>query len=219
MTSSTGIGNWRPDRTWKERMEAPFLWTKRKEEAAFLIATFASTAHVAESLGVAEQTVWNWNVHPDFKAKVHEIKAQLREERLNVRIADMAERVQILDALQKKYLDLIAARGEEMAGDTAGADTGLLVRREKRVSLGGGSYTTNIEFEADTAVTAEIRALQDLAAKDLGQRVEKRELNAQLGIRREFVVVDNSDDPPLTEAELDSLPDPDTIEAEFEELS
>jgi hypothetical protein len=199
-------------------MADPFRWTARKQEAALQIATFATPAQVAADLGVAESTVKGWFAHPDFKARVEELKSQIRLEKMNVRIADAAERIQILDALQKKYLDLIEARAEGMAGEVEGASTGLLVRKEKYQSTGGGSYVTYTEYEADTAVTAEIRALQDLAAKDLGQRVEKKEMSAQIGIRREFVLIDNSDDPPLTEAELNSLPDADTIDADFEEI-
>lgn len=212
------ITTYRPDKTWAERMAEPFRWTRKKEEAALQLATYATVPQVAADLKVSESTVKGWFAHPEFKAKVRELQDQISLEKLNVRIANAAERVNILDRLQKKYLDLIDARAEGMAGEVEGSDTGLLVRREKHQSIGQGKYVSYTEYEADTAVTAEIRALQDLAAKDLGQRVDKKELSGQIGIRREFVLVDNSDDPPLTEAELDALPDPDTIDAEFEEL-
>jgi hypothetical protein len=85
-------------------------------------------------------------------------------------IASLEYRVNRLDLLEQKYFDLIDARSEEHA-DIPGGETGLLV---KQVKLSPSGVEVE-EYVADTAVTKEIRAIYDDAAKEMGHRVVKSE--------------------------------------------
>jgi len=119
-------------------------------------------------------------------------------------IAVLEYRVQVLDDLERGYLQVIAERAAAMEGEVAGGGTGLLVRQEKQ--LGTGDRATIItEYQADTGITSEIRALHKQAAQELGQWSEKRDINLDGGLRREYVVITEHDDTPITDEELTGL--------------
>jgi len=119
-------------------------------------------------------------------------------------IAVLEYRVQVLDDLERGYLQVIAERAAAMGDEVAGGGTGLLVRQEKQ--LGTGDRATIItEYQADTGITSEIRALHKQAAQELGQWSEKRDINLDGGLRREYVVITEHDDTPITDDELAGL--------------
>lgn len=108
------------------------------------------------------------------------IKAEIDAWRERVRadgIANIEYRIARLRDLEQKYWDLIDARAADLADETAGGGTGLLVRQYKQVGSGPDARLVT-EYVADTATTKELRALYDDAAKELGHRADNLNLDA-----------------------------------------
>jgi hypothetical protein len=78
--------------------------------------------------------------------------------------------------LEQRYWDLIDARAADLAGETKGGETGLLVRQYKQVGSGPDARLVT-EYVADTGVTKELRALYDDTAKELGHRADNLNLD------------------------------------------
>lgn len=90
-------------------------------------------------------------------------------------IATLEYRLNRLDELERTYFDLIEARKKAYSGsEVIGGDTGLVVVQKKSIGSGPSAYEVE-EYVADVAVTKEIRAIYEDAAKEMGQRVEKSE--------------------------------------------
>jgi phage terminase small subunit len=106
-----------------------------------------------------------------------EIQAWRDEARAGA-IAQVEYRLSVLDDLERRYRDLIAARSGDLADEAPGGETGLLVRQYK-----AAGEELRAEYKADTAVTGEIRDLHKQAAHELGQWTEKLDLSGGIEIR------------------------------------
>lgn len=171
----------------------PFRWTMQRERAAVLLAeNDLSDAQIAESVGTGRSTLSTWKRRPEFMARVGEHVAALTASVLRYRIAKRRHRVRTLDELHDKALDVIRLRAERygaMLGDDpevvaiqaarsisgpvapGEAATGLLVEKE---AVNNAGHRT-VEWSVDAALVREIRAIQEQAAKELGQWVERSE--------------------------------------------
>jgi hypothetical protein len=91
-------------------------------------------------------------------------------------VADIEYRIARLDDLERRYWRVIEERAAELAANdhASGGSTGLIVKQHK--IIGGGDNAQFVtEYVADTAVTKEIRAIYEDAAKEMGQRIERSE--------------------------------------------
>ena len=156
--------------------EKKFRWSKAAADAAVLLADDEITnEHIAESVGVSVTTLWRWRQEPEFQERVAEHTAALHAAMLRHAIAKRHKRIAVLDRLHTKAIAVIDARAEGMAGEDApGADTGLLVKSYKQVGQGPAAQLME-EFAVDTGLLREIRAIEEQAAKELGQWIEKSE--------------------------------------------
>ncbi len=80
---------------------------------------------------------------------------------------------------------------EERAADTTlhgvpGGKTGFIVRSLKSVGWGDSARVVE-EYNVDTALVREIRALHERAAKELGQEVDRKEVNGRMEVSIEFL--------------------------------
>jgi hypothetical protein len=166
----------------------PFVWNAKRERAAILVAEDDFSDHViAKTCGVTKKTLENWKQHPDFRGVVGDHVGQIQAAMLKLAIAKKHKRLAVLDELHTKSMQVVALRAAKYGGDADTAEqaarrifgnhvvpeaaTGLLVKKESVTS--SGMVVT--EWQVDTALMKEIRALQEQAAKELGQWIEKSE--------------------------------------------
>lgn len=157
-----------------------FLWTEPREKAAVLLAeNDLSDETIAARVGVTRRTLARWKLDAEFAAKVGDHVGQIQVAMLRLTIAKKHERLRVLDRMHDKVLRVIDERADEYAdaaasGKTvpAGGGTGLVVRSFKQVGTGHDAMLVE-EFAVDTGTLRELRALEEQAAKELGQWVEK----------------------------------------------
>lgn len=148
----------------------PVLKNAKKEEAAQLVAEGRlDYGEICEKLGFDRKTFYRWRRDPAFDARVEEILTEIMRPVKRLAIARKAYRLAVLNTAHTKIEELIKSRARDLA-EVPGGETGLLVRQFK-VS----GETTVTEYAFDAAVIREMRAVQEQAAKELGQLVDKHE--------------------------------------------
>lgn len=153
------------------------LTNQKREQAAQLIAEDRFVdIKIAEKCGITERTLTNWKNDEEFKTRVAELVDAFSRRALKYALARRERRVTVLNDLHERMLQVIDERAQnpEMVG-VPGGITGLIVRNIKSVGKGEDFQLIDV-YEVDTALIREIRATQELVAKELGQSVEKREL-------------------------------------------
>lgn len=65
-----------------------FKWTKKRGEAALMLAQGYPQEEVAEEVGITRRTIYSWLRHPEFSAEVNRLS-------LMVNIASRAERLRL----------------------------------------------------------------------------------------------------------------------------
>lgn len=156
---------------------AAFRWTKRREEAAKLVAEDELTnEQIAECLGVTRQCLDKWKRHPDFQGRVAQLLAEIRAAILAEGIADRVKRVRAQNDRWDRMRRVIDERAEDpQFQDVAGGRTGLIVHNVKGVGKGEDFRLIDL-YEVDTGLLAEMRATEKQAAQELGQWTEKRDI-------------------------------------------
>ena len=154
--------------------------TKKHHEAALLLAEDELTdEQIAERCGVSRQTIATWKKDSVFAGLVGDQVGRLNAAMLRLPIAKKRERLKTLNALHQKAMRVIEERAEDMDGEATATGTGLLVRQIKIVR-NGDDVTVQKEYTVDVALMREIRALEEQAAKELGQWVDKREVTGEI---------------------------------------
>lgn len=155
---------------------AVFDWTKPKVEAAELLAARNLPTHeIAERVGIARSTLWEWKRIPEFAARVEEIVEEHRAETRRIGIADKERRLAALNDRWNRLRRVIEERAEDPdMAEAPGGTTGLMVRTIKsvRVSDAGRDEPKTadvVEFAIDTGLLKEIREIEKQAAVELGQ--------------------------------------------------
>lgn len=75
-----------------------FEWNKKRELAAFSLATGETNKEAAEKAGVTERTIYNWLTNPEFSAEVDRLS-------LMIDIASKAERLRLARRVVRQKLD------------------------------------------------------------------------------------------------------------------
>ena len=138
-----------------------------------------SDEQIAERIGVHRTTLAAWKKDATFAGLVGDQVGRLNAAMLKLPIAKKRERLKTLDALHSKAIGVIEERAVSMADEAPGTSTGLMVRQTKIQSSGDG-VTIVKEYSVDTALLREIRALEEQAAKELGQWSEKHEISGEI---------------------------------------
>ena len=158
---------------------ADFQWNDDRRLAAQLLAEGNLTdAEIGERCGVSRQAIWNWKQVEAFNA---EVDLQVEAFNAEVRRRGIASRFRRVKALNDRWNRLqrvIEARAEdpEMA-DVPGGNTGLLVKTVKTRSIGEVELEKTVEAELDAVLLRELREHEKQAAQELGQWVEKQEID------------------------------------------
>jgi hypothetical protein len=150
------------------------LTNSKLEKAAVLVAEDArSDEQIAAQLGIQRSTLAVWKLRPEFAARVDEISREFAEAALKRGIARKAYRINTLANLHSKLLAVIEKRAADPSmADVPGGETGLIVRK----AVVSGGVLVGYEYSVDTGTLRELRGVQEQAAKELGQLVEKREV-------------------------------------------
>jgi len=149
------------------------------------LAGYRGTEHYLRT--IASKLVTNG----DIAAAIAEANARLEQEG----IGNKEQRVRAQQERWDKMLQVIQARGAEYAQAAPGADTGLLVRTFKQVGRGEDARVLE-EWAVDTGLLAELRQLEQLTAKELGQVIERSEVTGKNGgaiVIRRYVGIDPDD--------------------------
>jgi transcriptional regulator with XRE-family HTH domain len=125
---------------------AAFEWTGERERASELLAARNLTHQkIADSVGIARSTLWEWRRIPEFAARVEEITEENRAETRRIGIADKERRLAALNDRWARMRRVI----EERADDPETAEV--------------------VEFAVDTGLLRELREIEKQAAVELGQ--------------------------------------------------
>jgi transposase-like protein len=147
------------------------LKNPQQEQAAQLVAEGRHEyIEIAEKVGVERRTLHRWRKDKKFAARVEQISAELSDRLLKRAIARKEYRVMVLNRMHTKIETLIEERAANMGEEIAGGGTGLLVRQYK---VSGENQVT--EYVYDSAAVRDLLKIQEQAAKELGQLVEKHE--------------------------------------------
>lgn len=153
-----------------------FTWTGARERAALMVAEDELTdAEIAEAVGISRQGLVKWKQHPEFQARIAEHVKTLEASVMRYAIAKKRKRVERLNRDWLRIQQVFDERAEEMGNEAAGGSTGILQRTVKVVGAGSAQQTIE-EYSIDTAALRELRGLEEQAAKETGQWVEKSEL-------------------------------------------
>jgi hypothetical protein len=174
--------------------DSPFRWTPQRHQAATLLADNDLAEHeIADTIGISRITLWRWKQNPDFAAQVGDNVGQIQAAMLRHTIAKKHKRMHVLDDLHEKavrVVELRALRNQAKFGDDLEVEatqaakrvfgpttpieavTGLLVEKESVNNTG----QRMVEWAVDTGLMREIRALHEQAAKELGQWIEKSQV-------------------------------------------
>jgi hypothetical protein len=155
---------------------------QRREQAAQLVAEdrFPDTK-IAEICEISEACLSKWKKRPEFAERVKELTAVYGDRVLKFGLARRERRLAVLSDVHEKILTLIDARAKdpEMAA-IPGGPTGLLVKTNK-LSRVGKALQVYEEFKADVGLLKELRAIEEQAARELGQWRDKHELSGAEG--------------------------------------
>lgn len=154
--------------------------TKKHHKAALLLAEDELTdEQIAAEVGVHRTTLAGWKKDPMFAGLVGDQVGRLNAAMLRLPIAKKRERLKTLNMLHQRAISVIEERAVDMSDESTATGTGLLVRQIKIVR-NGDDVTVQREYAVDVALMREIRALEEQAAKELGQWVDKREVSGEI---------------------------------------
>ena len=150
-------------------------WTAKHAEAVLLVAEDTLTdTEIAEQVGISRRTLADWKKDDFFQETLDAVIAEFRAALLRRGIARLDLRLARWNKTWRDLQSVVEERAVEMKGRCAGGDTGLVVLREKPAGMDG----TIEEYVVDTALLAELRALEVQASKELGQWTERRDVTS-----------------------------------------
>jgi len=171
--------------------QAAWQWTEQRERAALLVAQDRlSDQEIARALGVGKRTLERWKLVSEFRARVDEHLSAARDAIRTSGIADVKTRIERKQRDWERLQQIVRERAADpaMAGVPGGA-TGLLAVTVKVTKNG-----VIPEYRVDTGLLGALREMEEDAARELGQRVEKREVGGIAGGAPVQVVIDWADE-------------------------
>lgn len=124
--------------------------------------------------GYSAKTAYSIGQENLKKPEIQRVIAQFREEVSQLAITNVQARLETIDDLKRRYLQVIAERAEQYGktNEAPGVGTGLLVRQERIIGSGENAEKV-IAFKIDDCVREAIQRLDEQAAKELGQWSDK----------------------------------------------
>jgi len=149
----------------------------RQEKAAILVAEdYQTDEQIAESIGITRKTLFVWKKKPGFAARVEEIAVLLSEQALKQGISRRERRLAVQNETHNKLLTVIAERAKDAELQTVpGGKTGLVIKTVKGIGK-GEDFRVVEQYQTDTDTIKAILAIHEQTAKELGQVVERVEI-------------------------------------------
>lgn len=163
---------------------------------------------IAKRAGISVPTLTRWKRDPAFQALVAHERETIQRAMLRHEIAKKHRRLHYLNELHQRlwqvieeraryYQDLaerqrhdpVTAAASRMFVSTEetrcppGGETGLVIRQVRAVGSGRSTQIVE-EYVVDAATIREIRALQEQAARELGQWIERQEQTGEVTVFR-----------------------------------
>ena len=155
---------------------------KREEAAQLVSEDRLIDAQIAEKVGISRQQLTRWKASKAFAARVEELGAIWTERALKYGLARREKRVSVLCAMHDKLLAIIEERGQDAALQAVpGGKTGLVCKTLKGIGKGDDFQVVEV-FETDTAILKELRGLQEQISKELGQHVDRSQVDITVGL-------------------------------------
>ena len=171
---------------------AAFVWSKRKEEAALLVAQDEqSDEQIAKSLRISERTLEYWKRRPEFRARVAEHVAAWRAAFKERGVRERENRIDIINQTVSRITGLIEARAADPLCLVAGRESGLVLTKKIIYAQGdnGEDVARVEEYATDGIVLKELREYLKQAAQELGQWIDKGELTGKDGAPLQATVI------------------------------
>ena len=130
-----------------------------------------SDEQIASDVGVSRKSLAQWKTDAVFNRRVAELVEQRKDAAMRHSIAQQDKRIGSMNDRWQKMHDIISARALDFDGLVPGGETGLLTRQIKLSNTG----MTVEEYVIDALLLREMRALEEQAAKELGQWIERKE--------------------------------------------
>lgn len=179
----------------KDHFEKFKINPTRLKAARLIAANDMDRDRIAEEVGVKRSTLDSWNAHPKFKSKVAEFLEEIEQQMLRLPISKRHIRVARLQGLQERLQIVLDDRQEAYIKEeqVIGGRSGAIVKQTKTVGAGKEARVIE-EYAFDAAIFREIRAIDEQAAKELGQWIDKGELTGKNGspLMMTEVVIDMS---------------------------
>lgn len=168
------------------RQNETTLSVKQQRAAELVVLDELTDEQIAATCKISRATLDRWKHLPAFMEEVARLRRERRAAVLEVvkseGIADKANRLRALDRRWQAIQSVIKARAEDATGrafreDVApGAETGLMVRREKMIG-GGEAAREIVEWAVDVPLLRELRDMEKQAAIEVEEWSEKRTID------------------------------------------
>ena len=170
--------------------------TKIQESAAQLVADDKLTdEEIANRCKITRQTLHNWKKDLEFAARVEEHRSAWRAAVMSTGIAIKENRIASLNERHRRLSLVIDARGKRYSDEIDSAPLDALIvdskddapripPEEARTGIVIESVTylkegKRVEWAVDTPMLAEMRNIEKQAAQELGQWVEKQDVEVR----------------------------------------
>lgn len=154
------------------------LANSRHEHFAQLVAKGDSASRAYVSAGFsksgAAQSARRLLTNAQVCARIRELKTTISEALTEASIRDVNARIAGYEDRKHRLVSVMAARAADMA-DVPGGSTGLMVRDWR------GKDAAQVVYKVDTGLLSAILALDEQAARELGQWMDKSELSVKDG--------------------------------------
>jgi hypothetical protein len=156
--------------------DAKFQWDTVTVQAAVDVAEDRLTdEEIAQKVGVSRSTITRWRRVPEFRARVREIVQATAVAMGDLGIASKVRRLEALNERWRTCKRLIEMRAEQyMDHGYVPAHTGLLVQTPTKF----GSA-----WKFDSALLAELRGIEEQAARELGQWADQQDITLRTEAR------------------------------------
>jgi hypothetical protein len=155
----------------------PFPWCKASRKAVkYLALGRYSDSKIAAKIGMSRATITRWKRHPEF---VEAVDRLINDYRHAVRWQGLAILERRIDRLNRRWDGMHKVIRERAASPemqaVPGGTTGLLVRTVKGIGSGDAFQVVD-EYAVDTGLLRELREHEKQAAQELGQWVDRSEV-------------------------------------------
>jgi hypothetical protein len=153
-------------------------WTEQREKAAFLTSGGRLTqSELASECDVHVETIKKWGRSPEFQRRVDEHLEAVRLAILKTGIGNPVNRARRLTRDWLKAQKVIEARELSANSSVPGDDTGLLCSSDKVIGQGENAREVT-EYRVDVALLKELREMEEAAAREFGQRVDRQDITS-----------------------------------------